>query len=79
MQEGGQENAWVQAIYSLQTHVDWSGFASAMGPDHTPKNRNADDSSIRCATSYGLQGPKSSENMKVSRPTWFPKDSAGGE
>ena len=24
MQEGGQENACVQAIYSLQTHVDWS-------------------------------------------------------
>ena len=53
--------------------------ASAMEPDHTPKNRNADDSGIRCATSYGLQGPKSSENVKVSRPTWFPKDSAEGE
>ena len=52
--------------------------ASVMEPDHTPKNRNADDSGIRCATSYGLQGPKSSENVKVSRPTWFPKDSAGG-
>ena len=49
-----------------------------MEPDHTPKNRNADDSGIRCATSYGLQGPKSSESVKVSRPTWFPKDSAGG-
>ena len=35
--------------------------ASAMEPDHTLKNRNADDSGIRCATSYGLQGPKSSE------------------
>ena len=31
-----------------------------MGPDHTPKNRNTDDSGIRCATSYGLQGPRSS-------------------
>ena len=79
MQEGGQENARVQAIYSLQTHVDWSGPAGAMGPDHTPKNCNADDSGICCATSYGLQGPKSSRNMKVSRPAWFPKDSAGGE
>ena len=49
-----------------------------MGADHTLKNRNTDDSGIRCATTYGLQGPKSSENMKVSRPTWFPKDSAGG-
>ena len=53
--------------------------ASAMEPDHTPKNRNADDSGIRCATSHGLQGLKSSENMKVSRPAWFPKDSAGGQ
>ena len=36
--------------------------ASAMEPDHTPKKiGNADDSGIRCATSYGLQGPKSSE------------------
>ena len=53
--------------------------ASAIGPDHTPKNCNADDSSIRWATSYGLQGPKRSGNVKVSRPAWFPKDSAGGE
>ena len=60
MQEGGQEGASVQAIYSLQTHVTGLVPASAMGPDHTPKNRNADDSGIRCATSYGLQGPKSS-------------------
>ena len=52
--------------------------ANAMEPDHTLKNRNADDSGIRCATSYGLQGPKSSKSVKVSRPTWFPKDSAGG-
>ena len=42
-----------------------------MEPDHTLKNRNADDSGIRCATSYGLQGPKSSKNVKVSRPTWL--------
>ena len=53
--------------------------ASAMGPDHTLKNRNADDSGIRCATSYGLQGPKSSKNGQVSPSTWFPKDSAGEE
>ena len=49
-----------------------------MEPDHTPKIRNADDSGIRCATTYGLQGPQELKNMKVSRPTWFPKDSAGG-
>ena len=80
MQEDGQENARVQATYSLQTHVDWSGSRKCHGTrPHTNKNRNADDSSIRCATSYGLQGPKSSENVKVSRPAWFPKDSAGGE
>ena len=35
--------------------------ANAMEPDHILKNRNADDSGIRCAASYGLQGPKSSE------------------
>ena len=56
MQEGGQDNAGVQAIYSLETHVDWSGSRKCHG-----KNRNADDSGIRCATSYGLQGPESSE------------------
>ena len=65
--------------YTVSRHTS-TGLdpASAMGPDHTLKNRNADDSGIRCATSYGLHGPKSSENVKVSRPTWFPKDSAGG-
>ena len=68
----------MQAIYSLETHVDWFGFRKCHGTRPHTKNRNADDSGIRCATSYGLQGPKSSENMKVSRPTWFPKDSAGG-
>ena len=31
MQEGGQENARVQAIYSLQTHVDWSGSRKCHG------------------------------------------------
>ena len=61
MQEGGQDNAWVQAIYSLQTHVDWSGSRKCHGTRPHTKNRNADDSGIRCATSYGLQGPKSSE------------------
>ena len=61
MQEGGQENACVQAIYSLQTHVDWSGSRKCHGTRPHTKNRNADDSGIRCATSYGLQGPKSSE------------------
>ena len=67
MQEGGQ------------SHVDWSGSRKRHGTRPHTKNRNADDSGIRCATSYGLQGLKSSENMKVSRPAWFPKDSAGGE
>ena len=61
MQEGGQENAWVQAIYSLETHVDWSGFRRCHGTRPHTKVRKADDSGIRCATSYGLQGPKSSE------------------
>ena len=72
MQEGGQEDASVQAIYSLQTHVDWSRSCKCHGTrPHTQKSQ--------CATSYGLQGPKSSGNVKVSRPAWFPKDSAGGE
>ena len=31
MQEGGQENAWIQAIYGLQTHVDWSGSRKCHG------------------------------------------------
>ena len=61
MQEGGQENARVQAIYSQLTHVDWSGFRKCHGTRPHTKIRNADDSGIRCATSYGLQGPKSSE------------------
>ena len=61
MQEGGWENARVQATYSLQTHVDWSGFRKCHGTRPHTQNRNADDSGIRCATSYGLQGPKSSE------------------
>ena len=51
--------------------------ASAMGPDHTPKNRNADDSGIRCAMSYGLQGPKSSENRSVALPG-FPRIQQAG-
>ena len=39
MQEGGQENARVQAIYSLQTHVDWSGSRKCHGTrPHTQKN-----------------------------------------
>ena len=48
-----------------------------MGPDNTLKNRNADDSGIRCATSYGLQGPKSSENRSVALPG-FPRIQQGG-
>ena len=66
MQKGGQENACVQAIYSLQTQVDWSGSRKCHGTrPHTKKQRNADDSGIRCATSYGLQGPKSSKKWSV--------------
>ena len=61
MQEDGQENARVQA-YIVSRHTSTGlDSANAMEPDHTLKNRNADDSGIRCATSYGLQGPKSSE------------------
>ena len=61
MQEDGQDNACVQA-YIVSRHTSTGlDSANAMEPDHTPKNRNADDSGIRCATSYGLQGPKSSE------------------
>ena len=38
MQEGGQENARVQAIYSLQTHLDWSGPRKCHGTrPHTQK------------------------------------------
>ena len=62
--------------YIVATYVDWSGSHKCHGT--RPHNCNADDSGIRFATSYGLQGPKSSENMKVCRSTWFPKDSAGG-
>ena len=40
MQEGGQENASVQAIYSLETHVDWSGFRKCHGTrPHTQKSQ----------------------------------------
>ena len=61
MQEGGQDNARVQA-YIVSRHTSTGlDSAGAMEPDHTLKNRNADDSGIRCATAYGLQGPKSSE------------------
>ena len=38
MQEGGQKDARVQAIYSLQTHVDWSGSRKCHGTrPHTQK------------------------------------------
>ena len=33
-----------------------------MEPDHTLKNRNADDSGIRCATSYGFKAPRAQNN-----------------
>ena len=33
-----------------------------MEPDHTPIIRNADDSGIRCATSYGLKAPRAQKN-----------------
>ena len=49
-----------------------------MEPDHTPKNRNADDSGIRCATSYGLQGPKSSEISRSVALPGFPRIQQGG-
>ena len=53
--------------------------ASAMGPDHTPKEeRNADDSGIRRATSYGLQGPKCSENRSVALPGFTRIQQGGG-
>ena len=38
MQEGGQENASVQAIYSQLTHVDWSGFRKCHGTRPHTKN-----------------------------------------
>ena len=68
MQGGLTEYAGVQAIYSLQTHIDWSGSRECHGTRPHTQNRNADDSGIRCATSYGLQGLKSSGNVKVSCP-----------
>ena len=81
MQEGGRKNAWVQAIYSPQTHVNWSGFRKCHGtrPHTKKKNRNADDSGIRCATSYGLQGPKSSKKWSVVLPGFPRIQQAGGD
>ena len=46
--------------YIVATHVDWSESRKCHGTRPHTKNRNADDSGIRCATSYGLRGPKSS-------------------
>ena len=45
---------------------------------HTPKNRNADDSGSRLRNVVWASRPQELKNMKVSRPTWFPMDSAGG-
>ena len=53
MQEGGQKDARFQAIYSLQTHVDWSGSRKCHGTKRHTQNCNADDSGICCATLYG--------------------------
>ena len=77
MQEGGQENARVQAIYSLQTHVDWSRSRKCHGTRlHTKKIAMP---MTAASVAQRRMGPKSSKSVKVSRPAWFPKDSAGGE
>ena len=65
--------------YIVATHVDWSGSHKCHGTrQHTQKSQ------CRCQRHLlrnvvWASRPQELRNMEVSRPTWFPKDSAGGE
>ena len=48
-----------------------------MGPDHTPKNRNADDSGIPLRNVVWASRPQSGIT-KGCHPPWFLTNSAGG-